>query len=325
MGLIRRKEHRWKWAGLGGGAIIVSLLTLWLVIFWYRQVSDQEAQTILPIDKAEPTSAVKKPIVAIAINADKTVLTLRELAEFGLRVQYADGKTEELRDKQFVQWASSDPSIVVANEGGKIEGRGIGKAAVTAHYKGMETPAINIVVTPSPFSGATEPALASLTIRGGKKEINTKGRLSLRAMGKNADGREIEIKDGVRWESSDERVATVNSKGEVIGQREGTVNIIARSGNIASKPLSLAISSPVKRREAQTAKVLPADKIAELNNYIRTAKSYRDRGEYVEALAALGKATKIDPTNQDVQFEIANTRRACNAERKLGRSELNCY
>jgi hypothetical protein len=143
-------------------------------------------------------------------------------------------------------------------------------------------------------------------------------------MGKNADGREIEIKDGVRWESSDERVATVNSKGEVIGQREGSVEIIARSGNIASEPLSLAIRSPIKRRQAQTTRGLPADKISELNDYIRTAKLYRDRGAYAEALVALQAAVKIDPNNKDVHSEIAITRRACNAEKTLGRFELKC-
>ena len=128
----------------------------------------------------------------------------------------------------------------------------------------------------------------------------------------------------MRWESSDKRIATVNPKGEIFGQREGTVDIIARSGNIASKPLTLVIKAPVKRREAQIASSLSADKLAEFNRYIRTAKSYRERGEYVEALGELEKATKINPTNQDVQFEIANTRRACNAEKRLGRSELKC-
>ena len=180
------------------------------------------------------------------------------------------------------------------------------------------------MIAPSPFSGVAEPALVSLTIRGGKKEINIKGRVSLRAIGKNSDGREMEIKDGVRWESSDKRIATVNPQGEVIGQREGTVDIIARSGDKASKPLNLVVRVPVKRQEGQAARGLPSHRIAELNDYIRTAKSYRDRGAYAEALVALQEASKIDPSSRDVQSEIAITRRACNAERTLGRSELNC-
>ena len=249
MEAIRRKERRWKWVGWAGGVIVASLLTVWFGIVWYRQVPDQKGQTTLTMGKAEPTPSAKKQIVSVAINADKTVLTLRERAKVGLRVKYADGETEEVRDKELMQWASSDPSIVVANQDGTIEGQGIGRAMVTARYGGMETPAITIVVTPpSPFSGVAEPSLVSLTIRGGKKEMNPKGRLSLRVMGKNSDGRETEIKGGVRWESSDKRIATVNPKGEVIGHREGTVDIIARSGHIASKPLTLVIKSPIKRR-----------------------------------------------------------------------------
>jgi Tfp pilus assembly protein PilF len=94
--------------------------------------------------------------------------------------------------------------------------------------------------------------------------------------------------------------------------------------NIASKPLTLVIKTPIKRREAQTTRVLPANKISEINDYIMTAKSYRDRGAYAEALVALQAAVKIDPNNKDVHSEIAITRRGCNAEKTLGRFELKC-
>ena len=150
-------------------------------------------------------------------------------------------------------------------EDGKIEGRGIGRASGNSTLQGNGNSSDHNCRDSAIASiRSAEPALVSLTIRGGKKEINTKGRLSLRVMGKNSDGREIEIKDGVRWESSDKRIATVNPKGEVIGQREGTVDIIARSGNIASKPLSLVIKALAKRREAQAARGLSADKLPNL-------------------------------------------------------------
>ena len=321
MEAIRNKKQRWKWAGLGGAVIALSFLTVWLTVFWYGQVPDQKGQTILTTGKTE----AKKQVASVVIDADKTVLILRERARLRLKIQYAEGATEEPRDKEDVQWASSDPSVLGIGQDGEIDARGIGRAAATARYRGMETPAITIVVTaPSPLSGLAEPRLVSLTIRGGKKEINTKGRLSLRVIGKYSDGRDKEIKGDVQWESSDKSIAAVNPKGEVIGQREGTVDIIARSGDIASKPLNLAVRASVKRQEVQAARSLPSHRIAELNDYIRTAKSYRDRGAYAEALVALQEASKIDPRNKDVQSEIAITRRACNAERTLGRPELKC-
>ena len=91
MDTIRRKEWRWKWIGWTGGAIVASLLTVRFGIVWYRQVPDQKGQTTLTMGKAEPTPSAKKQIVSVAINADKTVLTLRERAKVGLRVKYADG------------------------------------------------------------------------------------------------------------------------------------------------------------------------------------------------------------------------------------------
>jgi Tfp pilus assembly protein PilF len=57
---------------------------------------------------------------------------------------------------------------------------------------------------------------------------------------------------------------------------------------------------------------------------IKIARTHMDRGEYAEALTELEKASKIDPTNKDVQNVISDTRRACNAEKRLGRSDLRC-
>ena len=49
-----------------------------------------------------------------------------------------------------------------------------------------------------------------------------------------------------------------------------------------------------------------------------------DARSEISAFAELEKAGKIDPRNPEVQGEMAITRRACIAERTLGRSELNC-
>ena len=143
-------------------------------------------------------------------------------------------------------------------------------------------------------------------------------------MGRNSDGRETEIKGGVRWESSDKRVATVNPKGEVIGRREGTVDIVARSGHVASKPLTLVIKASVKRGEAQTARGISSDKIAELNGFIRTAKSYRERGDLCGGLGGTARSKRDRSQQQRCSVPDRNHERACNAERTLGRSELKC-
>jgi hypothetical protein len=48
------------------------------------------------------------------------------------------------------------------------------------------------------------------------------------------------------------------------------------------------------------------------------------QGNYAAALAELEKARAISPASQEVLDEIEATRRACNAEKRLGRVDLNC-
>ena len=80
----------------------------------------------------------------------------------------------------------------------------------------------------------------------------------------------------------------------------------------------------MKRPATQPAKNLGSAKIAEVNDRIRAARSERDRAAYADALNELERASKIDPNNQDIQTEITITKRAYNAERTLGRSDLKC-
>jgi hypothetical protein len=126
-----------------------------------------------------------------------------------------------------------------------------------------------------------------------------------------------------------------------VGQREGKVQVIARLGEVASEPLRLTVKSlspgePPRTGEKQptksiarkagpnTARDEQGAKNAQTKDQIRTARLYRERGEYAQALAVLDKAGKIDPRNPEVQEEIAVTKRACNAERTLGRTDLTC-
>jgi hypothetical protein len=60
-----------------------------------------------------------------------------------------------------------------------------------------------------------------------------------------------------------------------------------------------------------------------VGSYVNRAKGYRVQGNYAAALAELDKARAINPS-QEVIDEIEATRRACNAEKRLGRDDLTC-
>jgi Tfp pilus assembly protein PilF len=84
-------------------------------------------------------------------------------------------------------------------------------------------------------------------------------------------------------------------------------------------------SPPVaKSAEPRSVKTVPTIRDPRVNEQLRNARTYLDQGQYTEALIELDKASQIDPGNRTVQTAIANAKRACNAEKQLGRSNLKC-
>lgn len=61
-----------------------------------------------------------------------------------------------------------------------------------------------------------------------------------------------------------------------------------------------------------------------LREHIKIARSHRDQGNYSAALAELEKARALAPGDKDIQLQIDITRKACTAEKKLGRMDLAC-
>jgi hypothetical protein len=171
-----------------------------------------------------------------------------------------------------------------------------------------------------------EPELTALSIRGGKTEIPTRARLSLRAIGTYTDGRERELRDGISWSSSDPTIVAVSSTGVVNARRAGRAEIFARAGELSSDRLILTVVTPSPKSPATgaAAKNEGASRVTQINEHIRIARSHRDRGAYAEALDELAKAAKLGAAIKDLQTEIATTKSACRAEIALGRSDLNC-
>ena len=198
---------------------------------------------------------------------------------------------------------------------------------MTARFGGVDAAPFSITVKEpvKPPTPAVAPRAVSLAIVGGRNEIIVGARALFRAKAKYSDGAEGEVRKDIRWESSDPSIVTVNARGEVTGRKEGRVAVTAFFDRVSSEPLAITVTAPPKRQEPQTAsEPVSIPTKADVAPYVRAAKGYRDRGAYTEALAELQKARQIDPNNRDVQEEIAATRRACNAEKRLGQSNLNC-
>jgi serine/threonine protein kinase len=332
---VARPITHWKWLLTGACAVPVIALAAWMALNWQRPaIDDRSGRTPRA---AEPQSPAAKIMTAAIIRAERQELTVNERTALRLSAQYSDGTSEDVNDN--VEWISSDPSVL-SFAGGSAQARAAGTIQVSARYKGVEAGPIAIrVVEPQP-QALPAPRLVSLSIQAAHHQLSVNGRLALHARGKYSDGKESEVKT-VRWETSNSAVAGVNDRGEVVGQREGKVQVIARLGDVASEPVRLTVKSlspgePPRTGEKQptksiarkagpnTARDEQGAKNAQTKEQIRTARLYRERGEYAQALAVLDKAGKIDPRNPEVQEEIAVTKRACNAERTLGRTDLTC-
>jgi hypothetical protein len=321
---------------VGAGLVVIAAFAVFVGGNLLDRPPDKSASGVATTPSTpEAVTAKSDKVITTAVRGEKQELGVGERVRLSLNARYADGRETDVRAG--VEWRSSDETVAVIREGGELEGRKGGKVDVTAHFDGVEAVPLSITVKepvkpPPPPKEPVKPSTpavarraVSLAIVGGRNEINVGARALFRAKARYSDGMEEEVKKDIRWESSDPRIVTVNARGEVTGRNEGRAAVTAFFDRASSEPLAINVTAPPKRQEPQT----PSEPVsiptkADVGPHVRVAKGYRDRGAYTEALAELQKARQIDPNNREVQEEIAATRRACNAEKRLGQSNLNC-
>ena len=148
----------------------------------------------------------------------------------------------------------------------------------------------------------------------GKRQLDVGEKTALRVGGRFSDGSEAAVTKNLDWHSSDDSVVVVSGGGQVEGRKDGFADITVRYEGIASPPLTLM----VRGEEPIPAKADVARVATKIQEHIKTAGSYRDRGDYSPALAELAKAKSLDPANKVVQSELESTTKACLAEQRIG-------
>ena len=168
---------------------------------------------------------------------------------------------------------------------------------------------------PSGSKDADVKKIVSLGIQG-KRQLNVGEKSVLRVGGRFSDGGETDVTRNLDWHSSDDSVVAVSGDGQVEARKDGFADITVRYEGIASPPLTLVVRGESRSTEAEV-----ANKIQE---HIKTAGSYRDRGEYSIALAELAKAKSLDAANKVIQAELESTKKACLAEQRIVLTNLRC-
>jgi hypothetical protein len=298
---------------------------------------------------AEAPAAPK--VVKLGIAAPRRELKPDETMQLALRGRFSDGSENEVADA--VEWLSSNSQVAAVDGEGRLTALQPGTAAITAIHGGVESAAWTIAVKAAEPKPSPAPKLVTLAVNANKKELWPREKLTLRVTGSYSDGSKKNLSNGVIWASSDAAVAAIKPGGELEALRAGRTEVVARVGEVASAPLWVAVKEAVakpviepqerKRWESgpgrtptsavvekateprASAPYVNADQArAKVASYITRARDYRVRGDYGSALAELGRARATDPNNTDVRAEIEQTRRACLAEKRLGRGDLDC-
>lgn len=206
---------------------------------------------VLPVavSMANSASAVERielNMDAITIGVEQNVKTIKPVA-------YPEGSATEFT------WKSEDPSIAKVNEKGKIKGVKKDTTTITVSAGGAEAEVQVIVVKKG--KGVTKVTLnkktASVT-RG--KSLTLKATLTPKKP-KNKT---------VIWKSSDEAIATVDSKGKVTGVAPGkaTITAIASSGKTAKCKVTVT-GVKVKKIKLSGNKTMLRNETQQLNAAIK--------------------------------------------------------
>jgi hypothetical protein len=320
----------WKLAAVGGLVIAVALT------FWLRPDPEQTPGDRPSISKPTAPEPPQAPrLVSLGVSGERQEIKSEETLSLSLRGHYADGTQNEITER--VEWVSSNPRVATVDNQGLVRAHQPGVSQITAQYADLSSSPWTLKVQiASPVAKPDSPVnLVGLVVGADKQEIRVREKTVLRVTASYSDGSRKALSKGVVWQTSDPRIASVNSRGELEALRPGKVEVTVRSGGLASRPWAMMIEEAPKRAPVELPAPVPAEATkvsspkapvdrASIASHMNRAKDYRMQGNYAAALAELEKARSMDPAGQDIGKEIEATKRACNAEKKLGRAGLEC-
>lgn len=127
-----------------------------------------------------------------------------------------------------VTWSSTNTGVGVIDELGRLQSVTQGTTIITASVPGLASNEIRVSIV----GDANSVALIELTP--GSTSIDVGGETTIDARALNVAGNPI-AGAAITWESSNEDIARVNPDGVVTGVAQGTVDIIATSGDITAE------------------------------------------------------------------------------------------
>ena len=199
---------------------------------WYYNGKEFDFNTEITKDMKLEARWAKVEVTGINLNAQNLTLKPEGIAELEV-IFTPEGASSEL------VWESSDPSIVTVSENGELKALKDGEATITVTTKdGKYSATCKIKVEDDAV------AVTSVSIKG-SKEVTVGSTIKLTANIKPTDASNKEV----IWKSSDSKIATVDSKGNVKGLKAGKVKITVTTVD-GEKEATIEIT--VKEKSATT-------------------------------------------------------------------------
>lgn len=345
-----REELLWLrrfWKPIAGGGVLLALI---LGIFapwteWRATKQDTVATVTSPVPEtpAPPQTPVVPQLVKLGVHGERGELEPADTLSLALRGWFSDGSEERI--KSGIEWKSSNPKVATVDDEGRVTARRAGTTKITAGYHGLSSPPWTLAVKAVEVIPPPAPKLVAMSVDARKNNLVPDEKISLGVTGRYSDGSKKDLAGEVVWVSSNSSVASVNSRGELQALRAGTAEVVARSGDVTSGSLRVSVKqppvapapqkvpeakplAPAPQKPPEVQPVAPqltaAQLRAKIASYVNRAKDFRVQGDYASALAELASAQATDPASSEVRAEIEQTKRACLAEKKLGRKSLDC-
>lgn len=152
---------------------------------------------------------VKTKVTGVTLNAKKATLYVGNTKQLTATISPKSASNKN------ITWKSSDKSVATVNSSGKVTAKAVGTAVISCTTKDGEYKA-SCTVTVKKFVSAK-----SVKLNKSKKSLYVTDTYTLKATvsPSNASNK------GVKWKSSDKKVATVNSSGKVTAVGKGTATI----------------------------------------------------------------------------------------------------
>ncbi|HUB02583.1 MAG TPA: Ig-like domain-containing protein [Terriglobales bacterium] len=171
-------------------------------------------------------------LLSIAVTpANGTVASGLSL-QFSATGTYTDGSTQSLTSSSTLTWNSSIPYVATITSGGLATGYEEGISNISATV-GSITGTATITVT--------NPVIVGLTVSPSSLYLSVGATQGLLATANMSDGTTSDVTEEVSWSVNGPPIATVNNRGQVTAQQNGSATIVAQSGGIsASASLTVA-------------------------------------------------------------------------------------